>query len=51
MDTIVTSSLEPTHNILEYGRHGLDTIFAPKSVAVVGATETLAVWVAPSFGI
>src|SRR5215217_5647722 len=39
MDTIVTSNLDPTHNILEYGRHDLDTIFAPKSVAVVGATE------------
>src|SRR5574339_96270 len=40
MDTIVTSNLEPTHNILQYGRHGLDTIFAPKTVAVVGDTET-----------
>ena len=40
MDTIVTSNLDPAHDILESGRHGLDTIFAPKSVAVVGATET-----------
>jgi acetyltransferase len=40
MDTIVTTGLDPAHNILQYARHGLDTIFAPKSVAVVGATET-----------
>src|SRR5512138_1392757 len=40
MDTVVTTGLDPAHNILEYGRYGLDTIFAPKSVAVVGATET-----------
>ena len=41
MDTIVTTGVDPAHNILQYGRHGLDTIFAPKSVAVVGATETI----------
>lgn len=40
MDTVVTTGVDPAHNILQYGRHGLDTIFAPKSVAVVGATET-----------
>lgn len=40
MDTILTTGVDPAHNILQYGRHGLDTIFAPKSVAVVGATET-----------
>lgn len=41
MDTIVTTGVDPAHNILESGRLGLDTIFAPKSVAVVGATETV----------
>jgi acetyltransferase len=40
MDTVLTTGLDPAHNILQYTRHGLDTIFAPKSVAVVGATET-----------
>src|SRR5512138_1859844 len=40
MDTIVTTGVDPAHNILESARHGLDTIFSPKSVAVVGATET-----------
>ncbi len=40
MDTVITTGVDPAHNILQYGRHGLDTIFAPKSVAVVGATET-----------
>ena len=40
MDTILTTGVDPAHNILQYGRHGLDTIFAPKTVAVVGATET-----------
>src|SRR5512147_2904905 len=39
MDLVVTPGLDPAHDVLHYGRHDLDTIFAPKSVAVVGATE------------
>ena len=27
------------HNVLRYARNPLDVIFAPKSVAVIGATE------------
>src|SRR6266508_4360425 len=41
MDLSVTPGLDPTHDVLQYGRQALDTIFAPKSVAVIGATETL----------
>ena len=40
MDIGVTSGLDPAHDVLHYGRQALDAIFAPKSVAVIGATET-----------
>src|SRR5690349_7892505 len=40
MDIVVTPGLDPAHDVLHYGRQALDTIFAPKSVAVIGATET-----------
>ncbi len=40
MDFIVSSGLDPAHDVLQYGRQALDAIFAPKSVAVIGATET-----------
>src|SRR5215212_1504410 len=40
MDFVATPGLDPTHDVLQYGRQALDTIFAPKSVAVIGATET-----------
>ena len=40
MDIGVTSRLDPAHDVLHYGRQALDAIFAPKSVAVIGATET-----------
>ena len=40
MDFVVTSGLDPAHDVLHYGHQALDTIFAPKSVAVIGATET-----------
>ncbi len=40
MDTPVTPGFDPAHDVLHYGRQPLDAIFAPKSVAVVGATET-----------
>src|SRR5215213_11221146 len=39
MDIAVTPGLDPAHDVLHYGRQALDSIFAPKSVAVVGATE------------
>ncbi len=41
MDTLVTPGFDPAHDVLHYGRQPLDSIFAPKSVAVVGATETV----------
>ena len=40
MEPIVIPGLDPAHDVLHYSRQALDTIFAPKSVAVVGATET-----------
>lgn len=40
MDALVPPGFDPAHDVLHYGRHPLDVIFAPKSVAVVGATET-----------
>jgi acetyltransferase len=40
MDIVVTPGLDPAHDVLHYGRQALDAIFAPKSVAVIGATET-----------
>ena len=39
MTTIIPPGFDPAHDVLQYGRHALDSIFAPKSVAVVGATE------------
>lgn len=41
MDSIITPAFDPAHDVLHYGGRPLDTIFAPKSVAVVGATETV----------
>ncbi|MFN8381924.1 MAG: bifunctional acetate--CoA ligase family protein/GNAT family N-acetyltransferase [Anaerolineales bacterium] len=41
MDPLVTPGFDPAHDVLHYGRQPLDSIFAPKSVAVVGATETI----------
>ena len=40
MDIGVTPGLDPAHDVLHYGRQALDAIFAPRSVAVIGATET-----------
>ena len=40
MKPIVPPSLEPAHDVFHYGRKALDTLFAPKTVAVVGASET-----------
>jgi len=41
MDPVVNPRLDPAHDVLRYGRQALDAIFAPKSVAVIGATETI----------
>ena len=41
MDVVVAPGLDPAHDVLHYGRQALDSIFAPKSVAVIGATETI----------
>jgi acetyltransferase len=40
MDIVVSPGLDPAHDVLHYGRQALDAIFAPKSVAVIGASET-----------
>ncbi|MFZ5879419.1 MAG: GNAT family N-acetyltransferase [Chloroflexota bacterium] len=40
METLIPPGIDPAHDVLNYGRQALDSIFAPKSVAVVGATET-----------
>lgn len=40
MGSIVQHNFDPAHDVLHYGRRPLDAIFAPKSVAVIGATET-----------
>ncbi len=39
MDQPVTPQLDPSHDVLHYGRQALDAIFSPKTVAVIGATE------------
>jgi acetyltransferase len=33
-------TFDPAHDVLHYERQALDAIFAPKNVAVIGATET-----------
>src|SRR5512134_1376819 len=40
MNLAINPGLDPAHDVLQYGRQPLDAIFAPKSVAVIGATET-----------
>lgn len=40
MNPSFTPGLDPVHDVLHYQNQPLDAIFAPKSVAVVGATET-----------
>ena len=40
MDQPVKSAFDPVHDYLHYERQPLDAIFAPKNVAVIGATET-----------
>jgi acetyltransferase len=40
MSLPVPTIFDASHDVLRYGRQALDTIFAPKNVAVIGATET-----------
>ncbi|NJC96344.1 MAG: bifunctional acetate--CoA ligase family protein/GNAT family N-acetyltransferase [Anaerolineae bacterium] len=40
MTSPIPPGFDPAHDVLHYGRQPLDAIFAPKSVAVIGATET-----------
>ncbi len=40
MDQPVKPTFDPVHDYLHYERQPLDAIFAPKNVAVIGATET-----------
>ncbi|HUH96267.1 MAG TPA: bifunctional acetate--CoA ligase family protein/GNAT family N-acetyltransferase [Anaerolineales bacterium] len=40
MNQSVSPMLDPAHDVLHYGRQALDAIFAPRTVAVIGATET-----------
>jgi acetyltransferase len=39
MDKPSSLPLDPVHDVLHYGREALEAIFAPRSVALVGATE------------
>ncbi|HVF99436.1 MAG TPA: acetate--CoA ligase family protein, partial [Chloroflexia bacterium] len=39
MTTANRLATDKAHDILGYGRHPLDAIFSPKSIAVIGATE------------
>lgn len=40
MEILTMPTADPAHNILGYEKQPLDAIFAPKTVAVIGATET-----------
>ena len=40
MSLPITPIFNSAHDVLRYERQALDTIFAPKNVAVIGATET-----------
>lgn len=39
MPKTLVQTADPAHNVLRYERQPLDAIFAPKNVAVIGATE------------
>lgn len=39
MSTVIRPAADPAHNILGYERQPLDAIFAPKTVALIGATD------------
>jgi acetyltransferase len=40
MDKSKLLTLDPVHDVLHYEKKALDVLFAPKNVAVIGATET-----------
>ncbi len=40
MEILTMPTADPAHNILGYEKQPLDAIFTPKTVAVIGATET-----------
>ena len=40
MDQSIPPILDPAHDVLHYGHQALEAIFAPKTVAVIGASET-----------
>jgi acetyltransferase len=40
MDKTAVPIFDPAHDVMHYERQPLDAIFAPKNVAVIGATET-----------
>src|SRR5690554_7566076 len=40
MEKSVLPNLDPAHDVLHYEPKALDAIFAPKNVAVIGASET-----------
>src|SRR5512142_3354596 len=40
MEKASLPTFDPAHDVLHYERQALDAIFAPKNVAVIGATET-----------
>ncbi|MFB2937849.1 bifunctional acetate--CoA ligase family protein/GNAT family N-acetyltransferase [Aerosakkonemataceae cyanobacterium BLCC-F154] len=41
MQTYIKPTTDPAHDVLRYEHQPLDAIFAPKNVAVIGATEKL----------
>lgn len=40
MELLTMPTADPAHDILGYEQHPLDAIFSPKTVALIGATET-----------
>ena len=40
MNKSTLPSFDPAHDLLRYERMALDSIFSPKNVALIGATET-----------
>ena len=40
MNQVTLPAFDPAHDVLHYESQALDAIFAPKNVAVIGATET-----------
>jgi acetyltransferase len=39
IDKEISLPVDPVHDVLHYGREALEAVFAPRSVALVGATE------------